>query len=493
MSEALTYEEWARAARADDERTGASEWRRRDSTRRYDFRVIRYRYNELCTLKRHSDPHELMYYLNEGIHGNMGGMGRPTLYGRARFGTKDLVTHYIRELALAMEQVARTDESVIPFEERFEFFRRASHCFGRAALMLSGGAALGPFHLGVTKALLEQELLPSVISGASAGAFVAAMLGTHSPSELLARIDSHPVVKAYEELAEGDVDAMKGKRRIGLQELREAIERMIPDYTFHEAFVRTGRQINISVSPAEIHQSARLLNAITSPSVLIRDAVLASCSIPGIFPPVTLHAKGRDGVRRPYVPSRKWVDGSISADLPERRLARLYGVNYFITSQTNPIVLWSLRDNGSDESLAGRFIELSRSTGREWLRATYPLAMRWLKNTYPINLYARMAYSVGMQEYTADVNIMPRKRLWDPRKLLSILSDEETYALIHEGELATWPKIEQIRNCTLIGRTLDRIVRQYEQQQANRLAAHYPSRRAKKGPPPEPRGRTGSA
>jgi TAG lipase / steryl ester hydrolase / phospholipase A2 / LPA acyltransferase len=467
----LTYEDWVREALADDERSGAAAWRSRDASRRYDFRAIRFRYNELLALKEKADPHELLFYLNEGIHGNMGGMGRATLYNRARYGTKDLIRNYIAELADALERLSKVDDSVIPFEERLEFFRRAQLCFGRSALMLRGAGALGPFHVGVAKALLEQELLPNVISGASAGAFVAAMLGTHSREELMSRIESRPALTAYESLMEGESDAARGKRRLGIAELRSAIAHLIPDVTFQEAFELTGREINISVSPSELHQSPRLLNAITSPSALVRDAVLASCSIPGIFPPVTLYARGRHGERRPYVPSRRWVDGSISADLPERRLARMYGVNFFITSQTNPLVLWAIQDTGWDEGLLARFVELSRSTTREVLRATYPSAMRWLKNSYPLNLYARMAFSVGMQDYTSDVNILPRKRIWDPRKLLSILTDQETMDLIREGELATWPKIEMIRNCTRIGRALDRIELEYEQRHVARLSA----------------------
>ena len=57
-------------------------------------------------------------------------------------------------------------------------------------------------------------------------------------------------------------------------------------------------------------------------------------------------AKNTRGERLPYVASRKWVDGSIADDLPAKRLARLYGVNHFITSQTNPVVLWAIRDSG---------------------------------------------------------------------------------------------------------------------------------------------------
>jgi len=476
MSDAKTYEEWKLAALADDERTGAARWREVDHSRRYDFQVIRLRYNELCHLKARNDPQELLFYLNEGIHGNMGGMGRPALYAKARFGTKDLITNYIGELADSLETLANVEDSVISFEDRLDFFRRAGHCFGRSAIMLSGGGALGPFHLGVAKALMEQNLLPRVISGSSAGSFVAAVLGTRTEEEILKTLAPGQVVVAYEEFADGNAAVLRGNRRLGIEELRSVIDRMIPDMTFQEAFECTGREINISVSPSELHQSPRLLNAITSPNVFIREAVLASCSIPGIFPPVTLAARGPNGVRRPYVPSRKWVDGSVSDDLPAKRLGRLYGVNYFITSQTNPVVVWALRDSGWDDGVLARILDASRSTSREWLRASFPFVMRLIKNSYPLNIYARMAYSVAMQDYTADVNILPRKRFWHPRKLLSVLTDEETRYLIREGEIATWPKIEMIRNCTEVGRTLDRILLDYEHEYARRYSSIYRKR-----------------
>jgi NTE family protein len=456
MAKATTYAEWKAAALAADENSGAAAWRREERSRRYDYRAIRSRLDELMALKDSGDIHALLFLLNEGIHGNMGGMGRPTLYNRTKFGTKDLITNYIAELADAIERVARVDESEIPFPEKIEFFRRASHCFGRSALMFSGGGALGPFHLGVAKALLEQQLLPTVISGASAGSFVAATLGTHTDDELVALFDGRPLMNALEEMSETTAVEARGNRRLAIDDVHDAIAQMVPDLTFAEAFELTGRKINITVSPAEEHQSSRLMNAVTSPNVCIRETVLASCAIPGVFPAVTLAAKNRFGERQPYVPLRKWVDGSISDDLPAKRLARLYGVNHFISSQTNPVVLWAVRDSGFDDSLLTRFMDIYQSAGREWLRATWPFAMRAIKDQYPLNMYARMAYSVAIQDYTADINILPSRRLFDPRKLLSILTDEETRALIHEGERAAWPKIEMIRNCTLVGRTLDR-------------------------------------
>jgi NTE family protein len=464
MDNAGSYEEWKAAALAHDDRSGAAGWRRSDESRRYDYRVIRRRIEELRKLRASADPHRLLYYLNEGIHGNMGGMGSARMYRKAKFGTKDLVTAYIMEQAGALEQVAAAADDVIPLAEKLEFFRRASHCFGRTALMLSGAGALGPFHVGVLKALVEQNLLPNVISGSSAGALVAAIVGTRDDAALHEVFQPRSIVGVFHEAAEAEADLIKGNRRLSIKEVRGFVEHQIPDLTFQEAFERTGRRINISVSPRELHQQSRLLNAITSPNVYIREAVLASCAIPGIFPPVTLAAKNRLGQRQPYVPSRQWVDGSVTDDLPAKRLVRLYGVNHFITSQTNPVVLWAMHDSQAQDNLLGRLWEINQSATREWLRATYPFAMELTKDLYPLNVVTRMFYSIATQDYTADINILPRRRFWDPRKLLSILNEGEVEGLIREGEAATWPRMEMIRNCTEISRTLDAILTRLETQ-----------------------------
>jgi len=463
MKTATSYKEWSLAAQAHDERSGAARWRRTDESRRYDYKVIRSRLEEIRGLRAAGDPHELLFFLNEGIHGNMGRMGSSSVYKKAKFGTKDLITNYICELSGALEQVAETPEHIIALPEKLEFFRRASHCFGRSALMLSGAGSLGPFHLGVIKALHEQRLLPSVISGSSAGSLVAAIVGTRENAELEQMLGAEKVLEAFGTVQEEEQAAVPFLRRqLKIEEVRESVAYLIPDMTFQEAFELTGRRINISISPRALHQQARLMNAVTSPNVLIREAVMASCAVPGVFPPVTLAARNAQGQRRPYVPSRQWVDGSVTNDLPARQLIRLYGVNHFITSQTNPIALFTLRDTQSQDNLFSKLWEINQNASREWLKATYPFAMELTKNLYPLNLYTRMAYSVMTQDYTADINILPARRFRDPSKFLAHLSEEETFELIREGEASTWPRIEMIRNCTMISRTLDDILDRLE-------------------------------
>jgi TAG lipase/steryl ester hydrolase/phospholipase A2/LPA acyltransferase len=120
-----------------------------------------------------NDHQGLLFTLNEGIHGNMGGMGRSSLYRRAKFGTKRLIEQYIGEIDDALRFLAEVDSPDIDIQQKMDFFYRANICYGRSALMLSGGGVLGFYHLGVVKTLLEQGLLPRVISGSSAGSLVA--------------------------------------------------------------------------------------------------------------------------------------------------------------------------------------------------------------------------------------------------------------------------------------------------------------------------------
>ena len=164
MDLATSYDQWREAAIKHDELSGQKRWREVDQTSLYDYTQIRLRLDRLRSLRARHDYHGLLFTLNEGIHGNMGGMGRSSLYRRAKFGTKQLIEQYIDEIDDSMRFLAELDDDAISVQEKLDFFYRANVCFGRSALMLSGGGVLGFYHLGVVKTLLEQGLLPRVIS-----------------------------------------------------------------------------------------------------------------------------------------------------------------------------------------------------------------------------------------------------------------------------------------------------------------------------------------
>jgi predicted acylesterase/phospholipase RssA len=138
--------------------------------------------------------------------------------------------------------------------------------------------------------------------------------------------------------------------------LREFLRGHLGDYTFQEAFDKTGVLLNITVTGYDGHEDYRLLNYLTAPHVLIWSACLASCAIPYVFEPVELLAKNYRGEVVPYHPSGlKFIDGSVCADLPFKRLSEQFNVNAFIVSQTNPWVTPWLSPNDGGEAWGETF------------------------------------------------------------------------------------------------------------------------------------------
>lgn len=466
---ATSYETWKSEALARDARYGLESWKADDRSTDYDYKVLRRRWAEIAELRSTGSARRLIDYFNEGIHGNMGGMGSPRLYQHAHFGTKALINRYVAEVTGALEDLAAAPEGAFGAESKADFFRRLKHGYGRSALMLSGAGSLGPFHLGVAKALWEQRLLPNVISGASAGSIVAAILCTHRDEDLERLLAYDKLSETFRRLSNDQSGVLR--KQVGIKDLRELIETWIPDVTFAEALAISGRNLNVSVSPSELHQQSRTLNAVIAPDVLVREAVLASSAIPGLFSPVRLKARGMDGKIKPYVASRRWVDGSVTDDMPVRRLARIYGCNFFIASQINPFVLWSLTDPNSRNPYY-QLMTNFRSAYQQLYRNSYPYAMRMVRNVYPWNVMTRIWYGIATQDYTSDVNIMPSRRFRDPTMLLSLLSTKEAQDLVMEGERAAWPKLERIRICTTLGHCMRRILRELEPDKvANEIAA----------------------
>lgn len=463
LERANNYEEWKELAIALDQLSGDEAWKEQESSNMYDYAEIKLRLDTLRTFRHNGDDEGLLFTLNEGIHGNMGGMGKAHLYNRALFGTKQLIVDYVEEVAASLLHLADFNNKSIPLKDKVDFFSRASICFGRSALMLSGGGQLGNFHIGVLKALAQQSLLPNVISGASAGSIFAALAGTLTDNELANFLEKKKILELINEQIELYDNVFKDNR-INEVDLERIVNRLIPDVTFQEAFKRTGRKINISIAPRESHQKSRLLNAIASPNVLLRSAVMASCAIPGVMPPVMLTAKNRDGETQPYLPSRKWVDGSMSNDLPSKRLTRLYGVNHFIVSLTNPLVLPFVSDPSSQNPLFVPARRLGTTILKETTQFNYSMAKKVFKFLPKSMAFTANALnSVVQQEYTGDINILADFSILKARQLLSDHSVEGLNIMIEKGEKATWPKIETIRITTKIGRVLDQIIENYRE------------------------------
>lgn len=474
MAKAETYEEWRDAAQAYDERKGLRDWKQNEKSRLYDYASIQRRLEALQTMRHSNDHQGMLFTLNEGIHGNLGGMGSSALYNKAKFGTKQLIVNYVDEVSSALEYLAKPTLKGISMREKIDFFNRAHLCFGESALMLSGSGTFLFFHVGVLKALWEQGLIPDVISGSSGGALIAAVAGSRKTEEL-GEIFEPEFLEFEDEIKNIIRNLAPGKKRnLRKNDLMKIIERIIPDITFEEAYQLSGLKINISIAPFERHQKSRLLNAITSPNVMLREAVLASCCIPGVFPPVSLAARNVKGDRVPYLPQRKWVDGSLSDDLPMKRLSRLYGVNHFIVSQTNPLILPFLKADKGDGGVVSTVSNTALKTMKDWGLAASHLMRKPFRDSYYASKLINGYISVVSQTYTGDINILPSSRFLNPAQVLASRSSKEVMELLSEGERATWPSVERIRIQTHISRTLNRLIDDIDQGVINggRRAAH---------------------
>ncbi len=196
MVHAADYAAWKEEAREHDRLSGAADWREQTESSEYDYRLIQARLEELRALRRRGEVARLVFCLHEGLHGNLGNIASPALYSQCRFGTKRLLTEYLDEIAVALDYLCDYEPPAFPPADKLRFFERTAQSFGRSALMLSGGATLGLFHLGVIKAVWSEGLMPRVISGSSAGSIAGAMLGTHTDTEL-ARISCSMADQSY--------------------------------------------------------------------------------------------------------------------------------------------------------------------------------------------------------------------------------------------------------------------------------------------------------
>lgn len=450
LDQTSSYDEWREIVRDLDRLEDAEAWKQDETSDDYDYLLIKERLAEMRELRHEGEVRRLVFCLTESLHGNLGNLTAAVLHSYCRFGTKRLIEEYVEEAVRCLDYVCVGDFPDFSTEEKILFFKRTGTSYGRAALLLSGGATLGMFHLGVIKALWEQGVLPRVLSGSSAGAIIAGIVGGRTDEELPPIFDPENLdLQAFQMV--GLRQVLNGAALMDPTQLRECLERNIRAGSFVQHFERTHRILGITVSPVGTHQSSRLLNYLTAPNVTLRSAVLASCAVPGVFPPATLEALEYSGEAVPYMRSKRWVDGSIANDLPMLRLARLHNVNLFIVSQTNPHVVPFMRDDISGKrSLRGMAQQIAAAASRDVLRVT----RNYVGSAAPGRI-VDLLNDVLSQRYSGDISIFPKQ---PPRQLMRLFSNPTPDAIrgfIRDGERATWPKLERIRLQTRISRAFE--------------------------------------
>jgi NTE family protein len=445
------YEQWRRRAEEKAERVNAEAWRREPESSVFDARLLREQTEELTRTREARKALELVPLLREALYRQLGELADPRLYAVTPLGTKYVVEAFYKEALACIAYLADSNETGLDPELTLAGFKRASHIFGRSALLLSGGASLGFFHLGVVKALSAQRLLPDVLSGASMGALIACGVGARTDEEIIALFEDTSVIRT---------DAIKrlpAKRAAAERAMYDParLEAVVlhnnGDYTFEEAHARTGRTVSISVSPTRERQKPRVLCYYTTPNVLMSSAAVASASIPGAFPPATLGQRLPSGEVAPYMGTETWIDGSLKGDLPMRRISRLHNVNHFIVSQANPHVA-PIRGLMRRRGLPG-VSGIVASSLRTQVAHQLELA-RDLSRRTPLYGALDVAQSLAGQPYGGDIDIHPRVRPVALLRAMANISQRELRQYIEEGERATWPLLARIRDQTCVSRSL---------------------------------------
>lgn len=397
-------------------------------------------------------------------------------------------------VTLAESNDLESPDAVPSLEERRFLIQETITSYGRTALMLSGGASLGMYHTGVARALLESDLLPNVISGSSAGAIIAGIICTRTPTELkqmflsgslsLGRIS----LNAFETSDSPSQDIRRKVDRLvqsgafmDISILKDCLRENYGDLTFLEAYHATGKVLNVSVAnsrPGDHIQKHMLLNYVTTPHVVVWSAVAASCAMPGLFTAVQLLQKQEGTVYRagpsgppdfpPYLPGQLWFDGSVARDLPKEELATTFNVNYFIVSQTNPHVIPFFRSPPSPLVHKKR-TGILKSLWFGWCTEF----KYWLEKLYRFEILpktggAEVPYLMATQDYYGHITIFPIGSVWtaipDFINLTSNPDAEHMEYVISSAQRRTWPHMNQIKWTTLVERVLQDELKWLNQQ-----------------------------
>lgn len=215
-------------------------------------------------------------------------------------------------------------------------------------MMVSGGACWAKFHFGTLKCLGEADLLPNVIVGTSAGSVICAGMAMLKRTELK-KFETFDMLQARDQIvltANSVFGAIKtflaGDPLGDIEAIKNFVRNLTADYTFKDVHDINGWELCITVTDSRNADNQRLLNYITDPDVTIWSAVCASCSIPEFFGTQKLYTKNptTGQIEEYYSPEiqtgldgkARFVDGSISCDIPTKRVSELFGVNTFIVS-----------------------------------------------------------------------------------------------------------------------------------------------------------------
>jgi len=182
-------------------------------------------------------------------------------------------------------------------------------------LALSGGGAHAASHAGALKALAREDVPVAGIAGVSGGALVAAAWAGGADLDRLVEQAAglHPWM-----WVRGWGGGLLSGTRLGV-----LIDEFLPEPNFE------GLRVPLAVLATDVDTGERVVFR----EGALRDAVRASCSFPGVFPPMVLHG-------------RRLYDGGVSEVVPVRLARELAGeAGVVIALDCNSGTRWPAADS----------------------------------------------------------------------------------------------------------------------------------------------------
>ena len=465
---AISYDQWNDIASRLDDLTGLSEWKTIDESSLYNYKLLQDLTIRMRHLRTTHDYHRLLYLIRTKWVRNLGNMNNVNLYRHSHTGTKQIIHDYLEESQAVL--TALIHQSNMNDHYLLGILQQTRRNIGRTALVLSGGSTFGLFHIGVLAALFESDLMPKVISGSSAGAIVASIFCVHTTQEIPSLLTN--VLNMEFNIFNDDNSKSPNENLLikisrfcqngtwfNNQPLINTMLSFLGNLTFREAYNKTGKILNITVSPASIYEQPNLLNNLTAPNVLIWSAVCASCSLPGVFPSTPLFEKDPHtgkikewGATNLHLSNMKFMDGSVDNDMPISRLSEMFNVDHIIACQVNihvfPLLKFSNTCVGGEieKEITARFRNQVTKIFKFFSDETIHFLDILKELEFHPYLMTKLKH-LFLQQYSGNVTILPDLSMVG--QFHEVLKNPSQLFLLHQttlGARATWPKISMIQN-----------------------------------------------
>ena len=297
LQKSKNYKEWKTTAKMIDKYNKNLNWRKKEKSSNFNFLEIKEINNNLEKFIKTKKAIECSNYLNFILNENTTRLNNEKLYTKIFSGPKKIISKRKKNILKCLKMI-KENKNIIHNKKK-EIFKNLKYIYGNSCLNLSGGGALGYKHLGIISLLIENNFLPKIISGSSIGSIISGLICCVTDEELKKKKNNffldYDFTDCDQIIRRGDLIRKIFKLfEKGFMCNRKILKKFLVKNTFNltflEAFKKSGRILNITVSVNE-HEKFKVLNFITAPNVYVWSAILASCSLPLLFKPIKIQKK----------------------------------------------------------------------------------------------------------------------------------------------------------------------------------------------------------